>query len=177
MIYTPTKLHGAVILEIEPIRDDRGFFSYLFDAKDAAAHGLRVGLAQVKVSYNHRAGTLRGMHYQCPPSAEMKLVRCTRGAILDVIVDLREDSPTYLQHISVELTADNHKSLYVPQMFAHGYQTLVDNTEVVYQVDEFYAPQHERGLKFDDPKLGIKWPLPPSGISRRDESWALLQTD
>ncbi|HWP41455.1 MAG TPA: dTDP-4-dehydrorhamnose 3,5-epimerase [Tepidisphaeraceae bacterium] len=175
MIYTPTKLAGAVVLEPQPIRDERGFFAYLLDVRDAQAHGLSVGLAQVKLSYNFKKGTLRGMHWQAPPAAEVKLVRCTRGAILDVIVDLRADSPTYLQHIAVELTADNRKALYVPQLFAHGYQTLTDDVEVVYQVDEFYAPQHERGLRYDDPALGIHWPLPVSSLSRKDASWPLIR--
>lgn len=174
MIYTETKLAGAYVLDIEPIRDERGFFSYLFDSKDAASHGLRVGVAQIKLSQNNFKGTLRGMHYQTPPSAEIKLVRCTRGAVWDVIVDLREGSPTYLQHFGVELSADNHRSLYVPQMFAHGYQTLQDNTEVVYQVDEFYAPQCERGLRYNDPRLGIEWPLPVTHLSKRDLAWASL---
>ena len=175
MIYTPTRLAGAVILEPQPICDERGFFAYLLDVRDAQAHGLRVSLAQVKLSYNFKKGTLRGMHWQTPPAAEVKLVRCTRGAILDVIVDLRPDSPTYLQHIAVELTADNRKALYVPQLFAHGYQTLTDDVEVVYQVDEFYAPQHERGLRYDDPALGIHWPLPVTSLSRKDASWPLIR--
>jgi dTDP-4-dehydrorhamnose 3,5-epimerase len=174
MIYTETKLRGAFVIEPQPIRDDRGFFTYMLDAKEAASHGLNVTLAQVKLSYNFHKGTLRGMHYQAPPAAENKLVRCTRGAILDVIVDLREGSPTYRQHIAVELTAENRKSLYVPQMFAHGYQALMDETEVIYHVDEYYAPQQERGLRYDDPKLGINWPLPVAGLSKRDRAWALL---
>jgi dTDP-4-dehydrorhamnose 3,5-epimerase len=174
MIYTQTKLHGAYVIEINPITDDRGFFSYLFDAKEAAAHGLAVKLAQVKLSYNHHKGTLRGMHYQTEPALESKLVRCTRGAVLDMIVDVRKDSPTYLQHVAVELSANNRKALYVPPMFAHGYQTLADDTEVVYQVDEYYAPHAERGLRFDDPRLGLKWPLPVSNISPKDEAWPLL---
>lgn len=174
MIYTPTPLAGAFVLEIEPIRDDRGFFSYLFDAKDAAAHGLRTDIFQIKLSQNHRKGTLRGMHYQAPPAAEVKLVRCIRGAVWDVIVDLRPDSPTRYKHFGVELSADNHKALYVPQLFAHGYQTLCDNAEVVYQVDEYYAPQHERGLCYNDPALGISWPIGVSTISKRDQAWPPL---
>lgn len=175
MLYVQTQLRGAYVIEPEYIRDDRGFFAYLFDADEARRHGLVIGLAQVKLSYNIRKGTIRGMHYQVPPAAEVKLVRCIRGAIWDVIVDLRPDSPTYLKHIGVELTAENRKALYVPRMFAHGYQTLADDTEVVYQVDEFYAPQHERGLRYDDPELGIEWPLPVSMISRKDQSWPLLK--
>jgi dTDP-4-dehydrorhamnose 3,5-epimerase len=175
MIYTPTKLNGAFVIEPQPIRDERGFFSYLFDAREAAAHGLRVGVVQVKLSYNVSKGTLRGMHYQAPPAAEVKLVRCTRGAVWDIIVDVRPDSPTYLQHIGVELSAENRKSLYVPQLFAHGYQTLTDDAEVVYQVDEYYAPQTERGLRYDDPVLQLKWPIPVESVSKKDQSWPLLE--
>jgi dTDP-4-dehydrorhamnose 3,5-epimerase len=130
---------------------------------------------QVKLSYNVSKGTLRGMHYQAPPAAEVKLVRCTRGAVWDIIVDVRPDSPTYLQHIGVELSAENRKSLYVPQLFAHGYQTLTDDAEVVYQVDEYYAPQTERGLRYDDPVLQLKWPIPVESVSKKDQSWPLLE--
>jgi dTDP-4-dehydrorhamnose 3,5-epimerase len=114
------------------------------------------------------------MHYQAAPALESKLVRCTRVAVMDIIVDVREDSPTYLQHVAVELSANNRKALYVPPMFAHGYQTLADDTEVVYQVDQYYAPQAERGLRFDDPKLRLSWPLPVSSISPKDQAWPLL---
>jgi len=175
MIYTETKLRGAFVIEPELIRDDRGFFSYLFDAREAASHGLRVGVAQVKLSYNHRKGTLRGMHYQAPPSTEIKLIRCTRGAIWDVIVDVRPDSPTYLQSFGIDLTAENRKALYVPQMFAHGYQTLQDDTEVVYQVDEFYSPKDERGMRWDDSALSLRWPLPVEVISKKDQAWPVLE--
>jgi dTDP-4-dehydrorhamnose 3,5-epimerase len=115
------------------------------------------------------------MHYQAAPALESKLIRCTRGAILDIVVDVRKDSPTYLQHVAVELTANNRKALYVPPLFAHGYQTLADDSEVVYQVDEYYAPQAERGLRFDDPALGLEWPLPVSNLSAKDRSWALIE--
>src|SRR5262245_15639503 len=175
MIYTATKLGGAFIIEPAPIKDERGFFTYLFDAKEAAGHGLRVGCVQVKLSYNYRKGTLRGMHYQAAPATEVKLVRCTRGAVWDIIVDARPESPTYLQHIGVELSADNRKALYVPQMFAHGYQTLTDDAEVVYQVDEYYAPQTERGMRYDDPVLGLQWPLPVASVSPKDQAWPLLK--
>jgi dTDP-4-dehydrorhamnose 3,5-epimerase len=131
-------------------------------------------VVQVKLSYNYHKGTLRGMHYQAAPAAEVKLVRCIRGAVWDVIVDVRPQSPTYLQHFAVELSADNRKALYVPQMFAHGYQTLTENAEVVYQVDEFYSPANERGLRYDDPKIGIQWPLAVQSISAKDQAWALL---
>ena len=174
MKFTPTPLRGALIIDIEPIADDRGYFSYLYCAKEAAGHGIATRVAQVKLSYNRRRGTLRGMHYQVPPAAETKLVRCTRGAVWDVIVDLRPESPTYLKNYGVELSADNHRALFVPALFAHGYQTLSDDAEVTYQVDEFYAPQHERGLRYDDPRLALGWPLPVNVISPKDASWPLL---
>ncbi|HEY7088148.1 MAG TPA: dTDP-4-dehydrorhamnose 3,5-epimerase [Tepidisphaeraceae bacterium] len=174
MIYTETNLRGAYVIEPQPIEDERGFFTYLFDVREAAAHGLRIGLAQIKLSFNHRKGTLRGMHYQAPPSAEIKIIRCTRGSVWDVIVDVRPDSPTYLQSFGIELSAEKRNALYVPQMFAHGYETLTDDAEVIYQVDEFYAPQHERGLRWDDPALAIRWPVAPTVVSKRDQAWELL---
>jgi dTDP-4-dehydrorhamnose 3,5-epimerase len=138
------------------------------------AHGLNPRVVQCNVSYNHAKGTLRGMHLQLPPHGEVKLVRCTRGAIWDVIVDLRPGSPTHGQHFGVELSADNRRALYVPELFAHGYQALTDGAEVTYQVSEFYAPGFERGLRHDDPALGIEWPLPVSVISPKDAEWPLL---
>jgi dTDP-4-dehydrorhamnose 3,5-epimerase len=131
-------------------------------------------VAQANVSFNHRAGTVRGMHWQQPPHAEPKLVRCTRGAVLDVVVDMREHSPTRLQHVAVQLSEHNRRALYVPPYFAHGYQTLVDGSEVVYQVGGEYVPGAERGLRHDDPALGIDWPLPVSVISAKDRAWPLL---
>ena len=174
MIFTETKLKGAFIIDLEVREDERGGFARTFSQDEFAAHGLKTDVVQANLSYNHRAGTLRGMHYQLPPAAETKLVRCTRGAILDVIVDLREDSPTYLQHIAVELTAENRQALYVPELFAHGYQALTDGAEVVYQVSEAYTPGYERGLRHDDPQLGIQWPMPVTVISTKDRAWALL---
>jgi dTDP-4-dehydrorhamnose 3,5-epimerase len=170
MKFTPTPLRGALIIDIEPIADD----SYLYCARQAAEHGIARTVAQVKLSYNKRKGTVRGMHYQVPPAAETKLVRCTRGAVWDVIVDLRPGSPTYLKNFGIELSAENHRTLHVPALFAHGYQALTDDAEVTYQVDEFYAPQHERGLRYDDPRLGLTWPLPVSVISPKDASWPLV---
>ena len=174
MIYTETTLPGAYILDLQKIEDSRGFFAYLFESREMAERGLSTGTVQMKLSYNVRKGTLRGLHLQRPPSAETKLVRCIRGAVYDLIVDLREESPTYLKHFAVELTADNHRALYVPKRFAHGYQTLVDDSEVMYQVDEFYAPQHESGLRYDDPALKIEWPLPVTDVSAKDAAWPLL---
>jgi len=174
MRFTETKLQGAYIVELERREDSRGFFARAFCQKEFAAHGLKPLIAQANVAYNLKKGTLRGMHFQFPPAAETKLVRCTRGAILDIIVDLRAESPTYLQHIAVELNEENGRALYVPERFAHGYQTLNDNTETSYQVGEFYAPDYESGLMHDDPRLGLEWPLPVAVISDKDQKFELL---
>ena len=154
--------------------NSRGFFARAFCQKEFEAHGLKPIIAQANVAHNVRKGTLRGMHFQFPPVAETKLVRCTRGAILDIIVDLRPESPTYLQHIEVELNEDNQRALYVPERFAHGYQTLCDNTDTNYQVGEFYTPSVEAGLMYNDPRLGLKWPLPVSVISDKDQKFKML---
>jgi len=174
VIFTETKLKGAFIIDLERREDDRGFFARGFCQNEFAAHGLKPLIAQANLAFNKRTGTLRGMHFQFPPHAETKLVRATRGAILDIIVDLRPESPTYLQHVEVELSADNHRALYVPERFAHGYQALEDATETSYQVGEFYAPGSEGGLSPFDPRLGLKWPLPVSVISPKDAAWAPL---
>jgi dTDP-4-dehydrorhamnose 3,5-epimerase len=174
MLYTPTALTGAFVIEVQKFEDDRGFFAYAFDAKEAAAHGLNPAVAQMKISYNHHRGTVRGMHWQNPPAAEVKIIRCVRGKIWDVIVDLRPTSPTHLKNFAVELSADNRRCIYVPEKFAHGYQTLSDDAEVLYQVSNFYAPQHEAGLRYNDPMLGIAWPLPVASVSPKDQSWPLL---
>lgn len=175
MRFIETSFSGAFILELEHRADDRGFFARSFCQKEFEAHGLKPFVAQCNTSFNHREGTMRGLHYQLPPAAETKLVRCTRGAILDVIVDLRPDSPTYLKHVAVELTQDNRRQLYVPEMFAHGYLTLSDGAEVTYQVGEFYTPGCERGIRYDDPLLGIKWPIPIEVISQKDASLPRFQ--
>lgn len=174
MIFTETKLKGAFIIDLERREDARGFFARAFCQKEFAAHGLKPIIAQANIAHNHKKGTLRGMHFQFPPAAETKLVRCTRGAILDIIVDLRPESPTYLQHVAVELTEDNQRALYVPERFAHGYQVLRDNTDTSYQVGEFYTPEAEGGLRYDDPRLGLKWPLPVTVISEKDQKFAPL---
>jgi dTDP-4-dehydrorhamnose 3,5-epimerase len=171
MKFTETSCTGAWIVDIEEISDDRGFFARTFCRDEFLANGLLDVVAQCNLSFNHQAGTLRGMHYQLPPAAETKLIRCTRGAIYDVIVDLRPGSDTYLQHVGVELSAENRRALYVPQLFAHGYQALTDDAEVTYQVTEFYTPGHERGIRHDDPALGISWPQPVTVISAKDASW------
>ncbi|NJR57564.1 MAG: dTDP-4-dehydrorhamnose 3,5-epimerase [Cyanobacteria bacterium CRU_2_1] len=175
MIFTETKLKGAFIIDLELKGDDRGAFARTFCAKEFAAHGLKNSVAQCNLSFNYKAGTLRGMHYQTPPAAETKLVRCTKGAIYDVIIDLRADSPSYLHYIGVELTADNRRALFVPEMFAHGYQALTDGAEVVYQVGEFYTPGYECGIRYDDPAFNIEWPMPITVISDKDSTWAPFQ--
>src|SRR6186713_973912 len=174
MIFTETKLKGAYTIDLERREDSRGFFARAFCQNEFAAHGLKTLIAQANVAFNHVKGTLRGMHFQFPPAAETKLVRCTRGAILDIIVDLRPESPTYLQHIEVELSEDNNRALYVPERFAHGYQVLRDKTETSYQVGEFYTPNAESGLMYNDPRLGLKWPLPITVMSDKDRQWTRL---
>jgi dTDP-4-dehydrorhamnose 3,5-epimerase len=174
LIFVETTLPGAYLIDIEPRGDDRGFFARLFCQREFEAHGLSTRIAQTNISYNRRKGTIRGMHFQFPPAAEAKLVRCQRGAILDVVVDLRPESATYLQHVGVELTADNHRALYVPERFAHGYQVLEPDTETAYYVSEFYTPSAEGGLRYSDPRLAIAWPLPPADISPKDQEWPLL---
>jgi dTDP-4-dehydrorhamnose 3,5-epimerase len=176
MIFTETKLHGAFLIDLEPRPDERGFFARAFCQNEFEAHGLKPVIAQANVAFNTRKGTLRGMHFQFPPAAETKVVRCTRGAILDIIVDLRPESPTFLQHIAVELNEDNHRALYVPERLAHGYQVLRDSTETSYQVGEFYTPGCEGGLMYNDPRLGLEWPLPVGVISEKDQRWQLLET-
>lgn len=174
MIFVETKLAGAFIIDIERREDNRGFFARVFCQHEFAEHGLKPLIAQANIAFNNRKGTLRGMHFQFPPSADTKLVRATRGSILDIIVDLRPESPTYLEHIAVELSADNFRSLYVPERFAHGYQVLEDGTETSYQVGEFYTPGDEGGLLYSDPALGLEWPLPITEMSSKDKVWRPL---
>jgi dTDP-4-dehydrorhamnose 3,5-epimerase len=174
MRFIETELQGAYIIELERREDERGFFARAFCQKEFAQHGLKPVIAQANLASNRRKGTLRGMHFQYPPAAETKLVRCTRGAILDIIVDLRPESRTYLRHISVELSADNQRALYVPERFAHGYQALEDNTDTSYQVGEFYTPNAEGGLRYDDPRLGLSWPLPVTVMSDKDRVYKSL---
>jgi dTDP-4-dehydrorhamnose 3,5-epimerase len=171
MIFTETRLKGAFVLDLERREDERGFFARAFCQHEFADHGLEPVIAQGNIAFNVKRGTLRGMHFQYPPAAETKLVRCTRGAIHDVIVDLRPESDTYLEHVAVELSEANQRSLYVPERFAHGYQVLEDETETSYQVGEFYAPEHEGGLMYDDPRLAIEWPLEVTEISPKDAAW------
>ncbi|MBF2048599.1 MAG: dTDP-4-dehydrorhamnose 3,5-epimerase [Elainella sp. C42_A2020_010] len=172
MLFTPVKLDGAYIIEPERFEDERGFFARTWCKREFMAHQLNPTLVQCNVSFNTREGTLRGMHFQLSPFAEAKLVRCTQGAIYDVIVDLRPDSDTFQQWIAVELTADNRKALYVPEGFAHGFQTLRDSTEVFYQMSEFYALEYAQGFRWNDPQFNIDWPKPVSVISKRDQDYA-----
>ena len=171
MKVSQTPLAGACVVELTPIADNRGMFARAFCAREFEEHGLKPVFVQANLSFNHKKGTLRGMHFQVPPAAETKLVRCTSGAIYDVIIDMRPDSRTYLQHFGIELTRDNHTALYVPELFAHGYLTLTDGAEVVYQVGEFYTPGYERGLRYDDPQFKIDWPVPIDVISDKDANW------
>ena len=175
MIFTETRLKGAFIIDLDSKRDERGFFARAFCQKEFREHGLQPIIAQANLASNTKKGTVRGMHFQYPPAAESKLVRCTRGAILDVIVDLRPESATYLEHVAVELNEDNMRALYVPERCAHGYQTLRDNTDTSYQVGEFYTPNAEGGVRYDDTRLGLRWPLPVSVISSKDRQFRPLR--
>jgi dTDP-4-dehydrorhamnose 3,5-epimerase len=174
MRFIETPLKGAFVVELELIRDERGYFARTWTPEDFAAHGLSSRIVQCSTAYNGRQGTLRGMHFQIAPHAEVKLVRCTRGAIYDVIVDLRPDSATRHAWTAVELSAEAPRMLYIPEGFAHGYQTLEDETEVFYQMSEYYHPESARGLRWDDPALSIEWPLPVTVISQRDTEHPLL---
>lgn len=174
MKFTPTRLSDAVLIEMEKHRDDRGFFARTMCVEEFGQAGLETHYPQSSQSYNARAGTLRGMHFQSPPHAEVKLVRCVRGAVHDVIIDLRPDSPTHMRWQGFELSAENGRSLYIPKGFAHGFQTLVDETDVLYLISYAYVPGVGAGLRHDDPAFGIPWPLPVSVISERDRTWPLV---
>lgn len=172
MIFTETRLKGAYFIDIERREDSRGFFAREFCKNEFEAHGLKPVIAQANLAYSIARGTVRGMHFQYPPAAESKLVRCVRGAILDIIVDLRPESPTFLEHLAVEISEDNWRALYVPERFGHGYQTLAERTVTSYHVGEFYTPNAEGGLLHDDPALGLCWPLPVTAISAKDQAFA-----
>ena len=171
MLFTEAPLKGAFIIDIAPIEDDRGFFARTWAPEEFERRGLDPTLAQCNASWNRTKGTLRGMHLQTDPFSEVKIVRCTHGALLDVIVDLRKSSPTYRQWTSVELTAMNRRALYVPKGFAHGYITLTDNVEAYYHVSTPYSPPHSSGVRWNDPAFGITWPFAPSVISEKDRTW------
>jgi len=172
MLFKETKLKGAYIIEPERLEDTRGFFARAWCQKEFEAYGLNLTVAQINISFNKNRGVIRGLHYQTRPNEEAKLIRCIRGAIYDVIIDLRPNSPTYLGWIGEELTADNRKMLYVPENFAHGYQSLKDNTEVFYPVSQFYSPESVKGVRWNDPTFGIKWPEADNPIiSEQDKKW------
>jgi len=171
MMFRETQLPSVYIIEPERREDDRGFFARVWCQRELEAHGLNCRVAQVNAGFTHCKGGLRGLHYQLPPRPEAKFVRCTMGALFDVILDLRRESPTYKQWVGVELTAENRRMVYVPEGCAHGYQTLVDNTEMYYQTSEFYASDLARGVRYDDPAFAIAWPLPIASISAADRSW------
>ena len=171
MIFTATQLDGVWLIDLEPREDERGFFARIWCRQELAAQGLDTDIAQESLSFNRHRGTMRGLHLQRPPHEETKIVRCTRGGIFDAIVDLRPQSPSYLRWQGFELTAENRMSLYVPKGFAHGFQTLTDNAEIVYQISEFYAPNSAAVYRYDDAAFAIAWPLPVTVISERDLCW------
>lgn len=171
MIFTETPLKGAFLIDLEPHLDSRGFFARTFCRREFEANGLNPAIAQCNLSFNHKAGTLRGMHFQEAPAGEAKLVRCVRGRIYDVIIDLRPESPTYRGHFAVELTAESYRALFVPESFAHGFQSLLDETLVEYQMSEYYAPERGSGFRYDDPAFALTWPLAITVISEQDIAW------
>lgn len=171
MNLSPTELPGVFLVEPELLTDDRGAFARTFCVDEFASAGIDFEVVQANISFNKYSGTLRGMHFQQAPHAEAKVVRCTSGALYDVVVDLRPDSSTYCQWISAELNADNRKALFIPEGCAHGFQTLLDNTEVDYLMSGRYVPEAASGVRFDDPAFGIEWPLPVSSVSDRDRHW------
>ena len=175
MKFLPTALPGVLLVDIEAIEDERGFFARSFCREEFAAHGLTPDLVQCSVSWNRRKGTLRGMHFQAPPHEETKLVRCTSGAIFDVVVDLRADSAARHQWVGVELSAANRRAVYIPPGCAHGFQTLSDDSEVFYQMSEYYHAESARGVRFDDPAFGIAWPIANPIVSARDRGLPLVK--
>jgi dTDP-4-dehydrorhamnose 3,5-epimerase len=171
VIFTETALKGAFLIEPERREDERGFFARTWCQREFASHGLHTQWVQCNISFNRQKGTLRGLHYQRPPCEEAKLIRCTRGAMYDVIIDLRTESSTFTHWVAVELTADNRRMLYIPEGFAHGFQTLTGETEVFYQMSQFYAPEYASGVRWDDPAFNIAWPADERTISERDRSY------
>jgi len=170
LIFTETKLKGAFIIEPEKLEDERGFFARTWDQEEFSKRNLESKFVQSSISANKKKGTIRGMHFQSPPHEETKIVRCTRGRMYDVIIDLRKDSKTFKEWFDVELSADNYKMLYVPKGFAHGFQTLEDNTEVFYQISRYYNSEYSRGIRWNDKTFQIKWPLDVTMISQKDSS-------
>ncbi len=177
MIFRKTKLAGAYIIEPEPFKDKRGLFARTFCRREFEKIGHTKEFVQFNHSHTLQKGTIRGLHYQLPPHMEIKLIRCVRGSVYDVIVDLRPHSPTYLEYIGIKLSGKNMRMIYVPEGFAHGFQTLEDDSDLIYHHTAFYAPEAESGLRFDDPKIGIDWPLPPRSLSEKDKNYPdLAQT-
>jgi len=172
MIFSETKLNGAYVIEPEKYEDERGYFARVFCENEFKSHGIKLNMVQSNIGFSSKKGTIRGLHYQVYPHAEVKLIRCLSGSIFDVIIDLRPESPTYRQWFGIELNSKNNQMLLVPEYFAHGYQSLVDNTEVFYQVSQFYMADAERGIRWDDPAFNIQWPemIHPI-ISEKDKSW------
>ncbi len=175
MKFEPTPLKDAWVISLAPMGDERGYFARAFCRKEFEKHGLDLTVVQCNTSFNREAGTLRGMHYQIDPAPEAKTVRCIRGSFYDMIVDMRPESPSYLQHFGIELSADNGKMLFVPGHFAHGFLTLEPDTQAFYMVSEYYTPGCERGIRHDDPAIGIEWPAPVNVLSEKDAAWPLLQ--
>lgn len=174
MKFIKTELEGAYLIELVKIGDDRGYFSRAWCKETFAKQGLNSNIEQINTSYNAEAGTLRGLHYQAAPNAEVKIVQCIRGSIFDVIVDMRPDSPTYKQWFGLELKENSLKLLYVPEGFAHGYQATSDNSAILYPASTFYAPESEKGVRWDDPSIGIEWPMAPVNLSDKDKQWPLV---
>lgn len=176
LIFSETNLPGVFVIEPRLLEDERGFFARTWCRQEFKEHGLDTRLCQCSISFNHRKGTLRGMHYQSVPHAETKLMRCTRGSVYDVALDLRNDSATFGLYFAVTLSAENRKMLYVPEGVAHGFQTLEDNSEIFYQISEFYAPEATRGVRWNDPAFHIEWPADERLISPRDQNYADFTT-
>lgn len=174
MIFSEIKLNGAFLIELEKSEDERGFFARAWDKKIFADYNLNSNLVQCNVSFNKKQGTIRGMHYQLPPYAEAKLVRCTKGSVFEVLVDLRKNSNTYKQWYGIKLNSDDYKMIYVPEGLALGFQTLQDNTELFYQMSQFYMPEFARGFRWNDPTFKISWPLAVTTISKKDSSFELF---
>lgn len=171
MIFTMTKLTGAYIIDVEKVEDHRGFFARTWCTREFKDHGVTDLPVQINMSLSRKRGTIRGFHYQVAPFAETKIIRCVAGAIYDVIIDVRSDSPTYRQWMAVELSAANHRMLFMPEYFAHAFQALEDDSAVFYQVSQFYSAEHERGVRYDDPAFSVRWPLEISDISNKDLNW------
>ncbi len=174
MIFTPTQLKGVFIIDLQPVGDSRGWFSRTYCKNEFAAIGHHKEWVQLNHSFTATKGSVRGMHYQLPPFSEIKMVRCIAGAVLDVVIDLRKNSPTFLQWMGVELSAGNKKMIYIPEGFAHGFQCLMDNCELLYHHSAFYTPGAEGGIRYNDPLVGINWPLEPTEISDRDKTHPFL---